>query len=103
MLFCIPTFTCGLEFRVWLTRSQRSVLMQSLCFVLQLLCVQTRLPLKGTSLNNRKLDEETENLSRECLCVSYLSFIYLILLLKVGFGYEEGIDCGIYESSTPKF
>ncbi|KAJ0872732.1 hypothetical protein HanRHA438_Chr11g0527121 [Helianthus annuus] len=34
-----------------------------------LLRVQTRLPLNGTSLNTRKLDEETENLSRECLCM----------------------------------
>ncbi|KAF5800268.1 hypothetical protein HanXRQr2_Chr07g0314131 [Helianthus annuus] len=36
-----------------------------------LLWVQTRLPLNGTSLNTRKLDEETENLSYETRPKSY--------------------------------
>ncbi|KAJ0877130.1 hypothetical protein HanPSC8_Chr11g0496571 [Helianthus annuus] len=36
-----------------------------------LLRVQTRLPLNGTSLNTRKLDEETENLSHETRPKSY--------------------------------
>lgn len=53
----------------------------------------------STSLNTRKLDEETENLTRECLSVCiFQSFFskYPVPLLNVGFSCKEGIDCYIW-------